>query len=189
MAIGQHSVFVSQLVEVGVEQGTQRLGPSVWVVVQKTGHEVNRFSWRSVAEHLIPGQWLNLGEAVLGVVRVHGQNLFAGRCAQDFDNFNQLVNSAFSREDWLPEHKFGDDAPYRPHINVGAVVRVAKDQFRRPVVPRTDVTHIGFALNQLFGRPKVAEFEDVGTSVTKNILGFYVSVADSFGVDVGNGAQ
>ena len=112
MAIGQHSIFVSQLVEVGVEQGSQRLGSSVRVVVQKTGHEINRFSWCPVAEHLIPRQWLNLGEAILGVVRVHGQDLFAGRCTQNFDNFNELVNSAFSGEDWLSEHKFGDDAAY-----------------------------------------------------------------------------
>ena len=142
-----------------------------------------------MAEDLLPGQRLDLGEAVLRVFWVHRQDLLARRRPQNFDDFDELVDTAFSREDRLPQHKLCDHAAYRPDVNVGSVVGVSEDELRGAVVSRADVGNVGFAADELLGTAEVAELEDVRTSVNEDVLWLDVPVADALRVDVGDRAQ
>ena len=49
-------------------------------------------------------------------VRVHRLDLLPGRRAQHLDDFDQLVNTRFTREEWLAEHEFGHNTTGRPDI-------------------------------------------------------------------------
>lgn len=69
--------------------------------------------------------------------------------------------------------------------NVGRVVGRTKDEFRRAVVPRTDVTDVRLALDQDLGRTKVAQLEDARRRVQEQVLRLDVAVADPDRVDVG----
>ena len=53
---------------------------------------------------------------MLHVIRIHGANLLAGRGPQHLDDFNELINARFSREQWLTKHQFGHDAAGGPDI-------------------------------------------------------------------------
>ncbi len=85
-------------------------------------------------EDFVPRKWLDLWESVFCVVGVHGENLFARGCAQNFDYFNELVDPGLAWEDWLAEHEFSDYTTDRPHVDVGPVVRISKDQLWCSVV-------------------------------------------------------
>ena len=139
-----------------------------------------------MSEHLLPRERSNLREPIFFVLRVHCLNLFPRRCAKDLDDFDKLIDSALSWENWLAKHKLRNDAADRPDVNSSSVVRVSKDQFWRPVVPRTDVRYIWLALHELLGTAEVAELEHVRLSVAKNILRFDISVANTLGVNVGD---
>lgn len=56
--------------------------------------------------YLIEGMGLDLRELVLHVIGVHGANLFPSRSAEHLDDFHQLVNARFTREEGLAEHQF-----------------------------------------------------------------------------------
>ena len=118
-----------------------------------------------MSENLLPRQGLDLWEPVLGVLRVHGEDLLSARCAQDFDDFDELVDAALSREDGLAEHQLSNDAAHGPDIDVGAIVGISEDELRGAVVARADVGNVWLALDQLLCAAKVAQFEDVGASI------------------------
>jgi len=80
-----------------------------------------------MAEHLLPWQGLDLRETILRVLRVHGQNLFTAGCAQDFDDLDELVDAALTREDGLSKHEFSDDTANGPNIDIRAIVAVAEN--------------------------------------------------------------
>jgi hypothetical protein len=71
--------------------------------------------------------------------------------------------------------------------NIGRVVCSAKDQLWCSVIPRTDITDIWLSGHQDLGRSKVAQFEDTRCWVEEQVLGFDVSVTDSYRVDIGEG--
>jgi hypothetical protein len=98
-----------------------------------------------MAENFFPGERSYLREAVLCVIRVHGENFLALGCAKDFDNLYQLVYAGLSWENRLSQHQFCNHTTYGPHINVGSVIWISKNEFRSSVVPRADVAYIGFA--------------------------------------------
>lgn len=139
-----------------------------------------------MSEHLLPRERSNLREPIFFVLRVHCLNLFPRRRTKDLDDFDKLIDSALSWENWLAKHKLRNDAADRPDVNSSSVVRVSKDQFWRPVVPRTDVRYVWLALHELLGTAEVAELKHVRLSVAKNILRLDVSVANTLGVNVGD---
>ena len=139
-----------------------------------------------MSENFLPRQWLDLWESVLSVLGVHGEDLLAAWCAQDFDDFDELVDAALAREDGLTEHELGDDAAHGPHVDVRAVVRVAEDQLRRAIITRANVRNVGLTLNKLLCAAEVAQFQDVRIGVHEDVLWLDVSVADAFGVDIRN---
>lgn len=126
-SVWQASVLISQLVEIRVEQGWERSRPGLWIVLQQSSDEVNGFTWSPVSEDLLPWQWSDLWEAVLFVFGVHCLDLLSGRCAQDLDDLDELVNAALSREDWLAEHELSDDAADGPDVDGCGVVRVPEN--------------------------------------------------------------
>lgn len=71
--------------------------------------------------------------------------------AEDFDDLDELVDAAFSREDWLAEHELCNDATYSPHVYLCCVLGIAEDKLRSPVVSRANVGNVGFIRYQLFG--------------------------------------
>ena len=73
--------------------------------------------------------------------------------------------------------------------DVGRVVRCPKDELWRAVVAGTDVADVGLARDEDLGGAKVAELEDAGGWVEKEVLGLDVTVADTDGVDVHEGAE
>ena len=66
--------------------------------------------------YFVKGMRLDLREFVLHIIRVHGSNLIAGGGAEDFDNFDELIDAGFSREQGLTEHEFRHDASSGPNI-------------------------------------------------------------------------
>lgn len=57
--------------------------------------------------HLVPWVSLNLRELKFSVIWVHALNFFSSWSSQNFDDFNQLVNSTLSREKGLGQYKYG----------------------------------------------------------------------------------
>ena len=75
-----------------------------------------------MTEHFLPRQRLDLWETVLCVLWIHCKNLFTAGRAQNFYDFDELVNATLSRENRLSKHELGDDATYRPDIYVRSIV-------------------------------------------------------------------
>ena len=135
LAIGKACIWVSELVEVWVEQGNKWPWSLLWVVAQEPGDEVDRLPWSPVSEDFLPGEWLYLWEFVFGVVRVHRENLLPRGSTENLDDLYELVDTALTREDWLSKHELCDDTPDRPDIDVRAVLGVSKDQLWCTIVP------------------------------------------------------
>ena len=140
-----------------------------------------------MSKYLLPRQWSDLRETILLVFRIHCLDLFAGRCSQDFDDLDELVHSTFPWEDWLSKHEFSDDAAYRPHINSGSVIRVSKNQLWCSVIPRANIRYIWLTLHELLSTSEITELKDVRLGIAKDVLGLDISMANTFGVNVGNG--
>ena len=75
------------------------------------------------------------------------------------------------------------------HTNLCGVVGRAEDELRSTIVARADVRDIRLILDQDLGTAKVAELEDAGSGVKEQVLGLDVSVADTLGVNVCEGAE
>lgn len=73
--------------------------------------------------------------------------------------------------------------------DVSGVVGGTEDELRRAVVAGADVADVGLAGDEDLGRAKVAELEDAGGGVEKEVLGLDVAVTDADGVDVHEGAE
>ena len=73
--------------------------------------------------------------------------------------------------------------------DVGRVVRRAKDELGRSVVPRADVADVGLAGDENLGRTKVAKLEDAGGRVEEEVLRLDVAVADADGMNVHEGTE
>lgn len=97
-----------------------------------------------------------------------------------------MVNTAFSRENWLTEHEFSNDTADGPYVNIGSVIGVTEDKLRSPIVSRTYVRDVWLSKNELLCTTEVTQLEHVGLHITKNVLRLDISVANAFGVNVSN---
>ena len=68
------------------------------------------------AAYLVEGMGLDLREFVLHVIRIHRPDLISSRRPQNLDDFHQLIDTGFTGEKWLAEHKFRHNASGGPHI-------------------------------------------------------------------------
>lgn len=66
--------------------------------------------------HLCPRMSLYLGELELGVVLVHFPNLFFAGSTEHFDDFDELIHSGISRENWLAQKELSQNTPGGPNI-------------------------------------------------------------------------
>jgi len=66
---------------------------------------------------------LDLWEFVLHVVGIHGLDLLSRRGAEDFDDLDELVDTALAGEQRLAKHQLSHDAPCRPDVWAGGEVR------------------------------------------------------------------
>ena len=154
----------------------------------------------------------DLGKLVLHIVGVHGADLLAGRSSQNLDDLNQLVDARLSLEKRLAEHELSHDtssgpdictdisktcvfyfilfgARERGHTNLGGIVGGTEYQLRSAVVAGADVGDVGLVGDQNLSAAKVAELENAGAGVQEEVLGLDVTVADAFGMDVGERAE
>lgn len=155
ISIGQPRLLVSQLIEERVLERLNWCHTSLGVIHKQPVDQVDCISRGAWSKHLLPGMSLNLRELELAVVRVHRVNHFSSRCAQNFNNFDQLVHTWLSWEQGLAQQQLGHNATNRPHINRIVVLSRPKNKLWCPVVPRTDVRHIHFSLNESLGGAKV----------------------------------
>lgn len=113
--IGQLGLGITQLVEEGVDHGVDGRLSLCRGIFEQLGDEIDGVGI-SLAEDLAEGVRLDLGELVLHVVGVHGANLFPGGGAENFDNFDQLVNARLAGEEGLAEHELSHDTARRPDV-------------------------------------------------------------------------
>ena len=52
----------------------------------------------------------------ISVVRVHLFDLLSGWGAEDFDDLDQLIDTAVARKDGLTEHQFSQHTTSRPNV-------------------------------------------------------------------------
>ena len=73
--------------------------------------------------------------------------------------------------------------------DIRRVVGCTKDQLRRPVIPRADITNIGLPSHQNFCWAKIAKLQDPCCWIQQQILGLDVTMANANWVDVREGPQ
>ena len=64
-------------------------------------------------------------------------NLFFCRGAEHFNDFDELIDTRLTREEWLSDEQLRDDATDRPHIDGSSIVGRSKDELWRSVVEPT----------------------------------------------------
>jgi len=107
--VGESSCRVSQLIKEWVNHsinGRESLRRSV---LEKARNKLNG-SRISLAEHLVERMWLDLREFVLHVVWVHRTDLVSRGRTQNLDDFYQLIDTGFTREQRLTKHQFSHNA-------------------------------------------------------------------------------
>lgn len=65
------------------------------------------FGRGSRPEYFVPGVGADLREFEFLVVGVHLADLFAGGCAEDFDDFDELVHARVAWKYWLAQQELG----------------------------------------------------------------------------------
>lgn len=69
------------------------------------------------------------------------------------------------------------------------VHRTSKDKLRRTVVSRANVGNVGFVRNQNLGGAEITKLEDTRARVQQKVLRLDVAMANTEGVDVGEGTE
>ena len=64
-----------------------------------------------------------------------------------------------------------------------------ENQFRRPVVARTDVGNIRFILDEDLGRSEITQLQNTRVQIDQEVLGLDVTMADALGVDICQGTE
>lgn len=95
--IGKASTWIPQFVEEWLAHGINRRQSLSRRVLQESRDQFNCVR-RGLPEHLIERVRLDLGEFVFHIIRIHGPNLVSGRCAEDLDDLNKLVDTGLARE-------------------------------------------------------------------------------------------
>ena len=137
--IWEACIWISEFIKIGVEESDERSWSLGRIITKKFSNKFDCIFGSSVSENLFPRKRFYLWESVFSVIGVHCKDLFARRSSQNFNDFDELINATFTRENRLTKHKFCDDATDGPYINVCAIVRVTEYQFRSAIVPRADV--------------------------------------------------
>ena len=57
--------------------------------------------------YLVPGMGFHLGKFKIGVIGIHFANLFPRRRAENFDDFDELIDAAVARKNRLTEQQLG----------------------------------------------------------------------------------
>lgn len=73
--------------------------------------------------------------------------------------------------------------------DAGGVVRGAKDKLWCSVVPRADVADVGLSCDEDLRATEIAEFENAGRWIEKQVLWLDISMTDADGMDVCKGAE
>jgi len=94
-------------------QGRPSLGGRV---LKELREQVDGLGRRFGAKDLRPRAWTNLREAELNVVAVHCLDLRTIRSAQHFDDLNQLIDAAISKEQRLTKEELSKNATHRPYV-------------------------------------------------------------------------
>ena len=183
-AVGQSRRRDAQFVEERVRAPLQGPHPPGRRVRQRRGDEVHGVLRRFVAEDLPPLTRLDLREFEFDVIRIHRPYLLLGRRPQHFDDLHELIDARITRKEWLPQQQLRSDAPLRPDIDGRRVIGGTEDQLRSPVVPRTDVTHVGFARHQRLGTAEIAQLQLLRGGVHQKVLRLDVAVTYPQGVYV-----
>lgn len=122
--------FVEKRVDHGVDSA-QSLSRSV---LEQFSYQVDGIRI-GLAEDLVEGMRLDLGELVLHIVRVHGPNLLSRRGTQHLDDFDQLVDTRLAGEERLAQHQFGHDTSRRPHIYIHTLISEVQSRQRGVLLP------------------------------------------------------
>ena len=112
LTVWQACILVAKLVEIWIQQSFQRSGSFGGIVAEESCDEVDSFSGCTMSENFLPRQGFDLREAVLCVFRIHGEDLFARRRTQDLDDFDELVYTTLTWEDWLTQHELCNDTAH-----------------------------------------------------------------------------
>lgn len=129
------------------------------------------------------------GEGRGGVVRVHRAHLLQRGRAEDVHDGGYLVEVARPAEERASEQQLRKDAPRRPHVDGGGVVRCREQQLWRAVIQRANVRGVLLAGTQHLGAAKVAQLQSAALCVHEHVLRLQVTVADPELVDVLEGAE
>lgn len=142
-----------------------------------------------MSENLLPWQRSDLWEPVFFVIWVHGLYLFFRWSSQNFDDLDELVNTAFTWENWLTQHEFSDNTADGPNINICSVIRITENKLRSPVVSRTYVGNVWLSKDELLCTTEVTKLEHVGLHITENVLWLDISVTNALGVNICDGSH
>ncbi len=97
---------------------------------------------------------LDLREFKVRVVGVHRVNLFTRWCADNLDNFNELVNVRLTGKYGCAEQHFSKNTTKRPHVNRWRIIGGSKYQLWCTVVSAADVSNVGLAFDELLRAEK-----------------------------------
>lgn len=128
---------------------------------------------------------LPLGEGRLVVwERCHARPILLTRRTEQTENLEDLVNFGVAREEGLAGSHFGEDAADTPHVDAGAVLASAEQDFGRAVPEGDDLVGICAERDAKgAGKTEVSDFE-VAVFVNEEVLGLEVAVEDAVGVAV-----
>ena len=124
--VWQLRVRVAKLIEKWVHHGIdggQALGRRV---LKQSRDKVDRVGIR-LTEYLAERMRLDLRKLVLHVVRIHGPDLVARWRSKNLDDFNKLINTRLSGEQWLAKHELCHDTTSRPYICKASVTSTSID--------------------------------------------------------------
>lgn len=161
---------------------------------------------RTPPTDLVEWMGFDLRELVFHVVGVHRLDLFSGWCAENLDDFHQLIDATLAGEEWLPQHQLRHHTTGRPYVcpgdassgphavlatltNIRRIVGSAENEFWCTVVPRANITDVGLARHKNLCRPKVTQLQNPGSGVQEQVLGFDITMADANRMDVSQGTQ
>lgn len=68
-------------------------------------------------KYIFPILGNNRGESEILIGRIHRFDLLGGGCTEDFDDLNQLIDIAISREERLSDQKLRQNTASTPNIN------------------------------------------------------------------------
>jgi len=87
-----------------------------WLRCQPADGKSRKLEDKCDGMYPIEGMWFDLREFVFHVIRIHGSYLFFGRSSEDFDDFNELIDTRFSWEQRWSSKQFRHNTSSWPDI-------------------------------------------------------------------------